>query len=182
LPDTNFFVAVALPVEAKELTPFDHIYIEWSSHGHPFPARTDTSFISPHFDIRFFMTTLDEHLVIPQPSDPSAKFDVFPPAGYMPANYFPFGYVAGQGKTWTDRSGFWGMRKAMVLGTYNGKFTFVSPIVVIEELQTGNSSTLIYPQPQHFQESNTYYPSEYNIYADRSRQTHYVSLTDFVRR
>src|SRR5215210_2192565 len=53
LPDTNFSVTVPLPVRAKELTPFDHIAIEWASHGHPFPGAEDTSFIGPHYDIRF---------------------------------------------------------------------------------------------------------------------------------
>jgi hypothetical protein len=182
LPNTNFSVTIPLPQRAKELTPFDHIYITWAAQGHPLPGPTAPSFIGPHYDIRFFMTTLEEHLSIPPPTDPSAKFNIYPPEGYMPSNYFPDASVPGLGLHWTDKSGFTGIRKAMILGTYNGKFTFVSPIVIIEELQSGNSSSTPYTQPEHFQDSKTYYPTVYNIYADDSKEKHQVTLSDFVMR
>lgn len=89
LPDADFHVAVPLPDQAKALTPFDHVYITWSSHGHRGPS--DTSFITRHYDIRFFTTTLEEHIGIPAPTDPTAKYSVYPPAGYMPVDYLPFG-------------------------------------------------------------------------------------------
>lgn len=180
LPDADFHVAVPLPDRTKELTPFDHVYITWSSHGHRGP--NDTSFISSHYDVSFFTTTLEEQLAIPAPTDPSAKYNVYPPTGYMPADYYPFGNLKGVGATWTDKVGYPGIRKAMVLGSYNGKFTFVSPIVIIEELQSGNSSSTPYSQPQYFEKTNTYYPTTYNIYADNSEQKHQVTLSDFVRR
>lgn len=180
LPDMDFHVSVPLPVRAKELTPFDHIYITWSSHGHRGP--NDTSFIGPHYDIRFFLTTLEEHLAIPPPTDASARYNVYPPTGYMPASFSHFGNLTGVGATWTNQVGFPGIRKAMVLGSYNGKFTFVSPIVIIEELQSGNSSSTPYDQPKHFQKHKTYYPTRYNIYADDSKQKHQVTLSNFILR
>ncbi len=83
LPKTNFSVAIPLHNKAKEATPFDHLYITWAANGHPLPG----TFIGPHFDVRFFMTSLEEHLAIPAP--PTAGFTNLPPAGYMPASYFP---------------------------------------------------------------------------------------------
>ncbi|RNI29173.1 DUF5602 domain-containing protein [Rufibacter latericius] len=185
LPHTNFSVAsVPLPDQAKELTPFDHIQIDWASQGHGMPGPTGPSFIDPHYDIRFFMTSLQERMTIPAPTDPSAKFDVLPPTGYMPADYFPGGSrLPGIGRHWADGLGFLGMTNAMVLGSYNGKFTFVSPIVTITELQSRNKTSTTFSQPQYFQESNTYYPTKYNIYADETgEQNHQVTLSDFVLR
>ena len=183
LPDTNFSVVVPLPPRAKELTPFDHIHIGWSAHGHPVLGHDSLSFIGPHYDFRFFMTTVEEQLAIPAPTDPSAKFNVHPPEGYMPATYFPnLGGFQGVGQHWNEKIGFAGIRHEMVLGSYNGKVTFIAPIVIIEELRSGNSSSTPYAQPKRFQEHNTYYPTKYNVYPDASGQKEEVTLSDFVRR
>ncbi|MBB1284428.1 DUF5602 domain-containing protein [Flavisolibacter sp. BT320] len=184
LPETNFSVAkVPLPAIAKELTPFDHIQIDWASQGHGMPGPTGPAFMGPHYDIRFFMTTLEERMQIPAPTDPTAKFNILPPAGYMPANYFAGrSALPGIGLHWTDGQGFNGMTRAMVLGTYNGEFTFVSPIVTAEELLSGNASSTPFGQPQYFQESNTYYPTTYNIYQDKEGKKHQVTLSGFVLR
>jgi hypothetical protein len=184
LPDTNFSVAsIPLPARAKELTPFEHIQIEWSAQGHGLAGADGPVHFGPHYDPRFFMQTLEERLQIPVPTDSSAKFDVHPPAGYMPSNFFP-GRTAlpGIGLHWVDFSGVPGIRKALILGTYNGEFTFISPIVLAEEMRSGNSSSTAFLQPLYFQESNTYYPTKYNIYADDAKQKHYITLSDFVLR
>ncbi len=184
LPDTNFNVpSIPLPARAKELTPFEHIQIEWSAKGHGLAGPNGPVPFGPHYDPRFFMQTLEERLKIPPPTDPSAKFNVYPPEGYMPSNFFP-GLTAlpGIGLHWVDRSGFPGIRKALILGTYDGEFTFISPIVLAEEMRSGNSSSTAFLQPLFFQESNTYYPTKYNIYADKAKQKHYITLSDFVLR
>jgi hypothetical protein len=184
LPNTNFSVdEVPLPERAKELTPFDHIQIDWASQGHGMPGPNGPSFIGPHFDPRFFMTSRAERAAIPAPTDPAAKFDILPPAGFMPATHSPGGSrLPGIGRHWSDGMGFLGMTHAMVLGTYNGRYTFISPIVTIEELQSGNRTSTAFGQPLYFPETNTYYPTKYNIYADAQKQTHHITLSDFVRR
>lgn len=183
LPNTNFSAVVPLPAKAKEITPFDHIQIDWASQGHGMPGPSGPSFIGPHYDVRFYMTTEAERLAIPPSTDPNAKFNVHPPAGYMPSNYYPGASALPQiGLHWTDRGGFSGMTMAMVLGTYNGKFTFVSPIVTVEELRSGNRSSTSYAQPEKFPKNNTSYPTKYNIYADDAKLKHQISLSDFVLR
>src|SRR6476620_9600425 len=69
--------------KALQATPFLHIALGWSANGHPLPG----TFIGLHFDVRFFMMTVEDRLAIPVP--PAAGFSNLPPAGYMPANYFP---------------------------------------------------------------------------------------------
>ncbi len=178
LPDTNFSVAIPFHIKAKETTPFDHLYITWASHGHPLPG----TFIGPHFDVRFFMTTLEEHLSIPTYAADSAGFNNHPPTGYMPTSYFPLTPVPQLGLHWTDGNYDNPVTKTMILGSYNGKFTFVSPIMILDVLKGGQSYSSSYAQPQYFPKANTYYPTKYNIYMDNDTKKHYISLSGFVLR
>lgn len=176
LPDTNFSVAVPLHLKATETTPFDHVFITWASHGHPLPG----TFIGPHFDVRFYMMSLADQLAIPAP--PAAQLTTLPPTGYMPDSYFPDAAVPKIGLHWTDKTFSDPVTNEMILGTYDGKFTFVSPIAVLGLLQSGQSVSLPYAQPQYFAETNTYYPTKYNIYIDNNTKKHYITLSDFVLR
>ena len=183
LPNTNFSGVVPLPAKAKEVTAFDHIQIDWASQGHGMPSPNGPVHMSAHYDVRFYMTTEAERATIPASTDPTAKFNVHPPADYMPSNYRAGASALPQiGLHWIDGQGFTGMTRAMVLGTYNGKFTFVSPIVTVEELRSGSRSSTSYAQPEKFPKPNTYYPTKYNIYADDAKQKHQISLSDFVLR
>ncbi len=163
--------------KALESTPFKHLALGWAANGHPLPGG---AFIASHFDVRFFMMNLEERLAIPAP--PAPALYVLPPAGYMPANYFPDVPVAQVGMNWTDKSFTAGVpvNHTMILGSYNGAFTFVAPIVVRTELASGTSVSLTWTQPQFFAEHG-YYPTKYNIYED-DKKLHYVSLSDFVWR
>ncbi|MDQ6761599.1 MAG: DUF5602 domain-containing protein [Bacteroidota bacterium] len=177
LPDVSFSVALPLHNKAKETTPFDHLYITWAAHGHPLPG----TFIAPHFDVRFFMTGLDEQLAIPTYAADPTGFDNHPPTGYMPASYFANAPSPQLGVHWTDGIYDNPVTKAMILGSYNGKFTFVSPIMILDILQSGQSSSTPYAQPQYFAK-HTYYPTKYNIYMDNTSKKHYITLSDFVWR
>jgi hypothetical protein len=173
LPAVNTPYVLELHDKALESTLFQHIALGWSANGHPLPG----SFIGPHFDVRFFMMSLADRLAIPAP--PGAGFTTFPPAGYMPANYFPDAPGPQLGMHWTDKSFITGVpvNHTMILGTYAGKFTFVSPIVVRTDLVSGQSFSIPYAQPTSFAEHG-YYPTMYNIYKD-DKGNHYVSLSDF---
>ncbi|MEP6712813.1 MAG: hypothetical protein ABJA37_10375 [Ferruginibacter sp.] len=175
LAKANFTVAIPLHVKAKETTPFDHLYITWAANGHPLPG----TFIGPHFDVRFFMTRQEDHLAIPAP--PAPGFTNLPPAGYMPVSYFPDAPIPQLGLHWTDKMFDNPVTKAMILGSYDGKFTFVSPIMILPVLQSGESFSGAYAQPQFFARHN-WYPTKYNIYMNTATHKHYVTLSDFVWR
>ncbi len=175
LPKTNFSVAIPLHNKAKEATPFDHLYITWAANGHPLPG----TFIGPHFDVRFVMMSLEDQLAIPTP--PAAGFTNLPPAGYMPASYFPDAPAPKVGLNWTDKTFPNPVTQALILGSYDGKFTFVAPIMILEVLQGGQSFSVPYAQPQYFAK-HTWYPTKYNIYGNGATHKHYVTLSDFVWR
>ena len=178
LPDTNFSVAIPFPIKAKESTPCDHLDITWASHGHPLPGTS----IAPHFDVRFFMTSLGDHLSIPAYAADSAGFNNHPPAGYMPESYFPYAPVPQAGLHWTEKTYTDPVTKALILGSYNGKFTFVAPIMILDVLKEGQSYSSSYAQPQYFPKTNTYYPTKYNIYIDNDTKKHFITLSGFVLR
>lgn len=176
LPAVNTPYVLELHNKALDSTPFEHISLGWNANGHPLPG----SFIGPHFDVRFFMISLAQRLAIPAP--PAPGFLNFPPNGYMPSNYFPDAPAPMIGTHWTDKSFVTGVpvNHTLILGTYDGAFTFVSPIVTKTELASGQSSSISYAQPQFFAKHG-YYPTKYNIYID-DKQIHYVTLSHFVWR
>lgn len=178
LPTENFTVALPFHEKAKDNTPFDHLYITWAANGHPLPG----TFIGPHFDVRFFMVPLEEHVSIPPYATDPTGFDNHPPAGFMPASYYPDAPVAGLGVHWTDKIYNNPPTKAMILGTYNGKMTFISPIAILDVFTVGQTFSLPYDQPQYFGQTGKYYPTKYNIYRNNTTLKHYVSLTNFVKR
>jgi len=176
LPKTFTTYVLELHKKALEVTPFKHVALGWSANGHPLPG----SFLGPHFDVRFFMMTLEDRLAIPAP--PSEKLLKLPPTGYMPANYSPYVPLAELGMHWTDLSFLPGVtvNHTMILGSYDGQFNFVSPKATQLFLATGQRVSLSYGQPQLFSK-HSYYPTKYNIYKDE-KQLHYVTLSDFVLR
>ena len=176
LPATNTPYVLDFHPKALESTLFQHVALGWSANGHPLPGTTITS----HFDVRFFMMSLQDRLAIPPP--PAPGLFVLPPTGYMPANYFPDAPAPKIGRHWTDLSFVAGVPVdyTMILGSYNGRFTFVSPIVTRTALANGVNVSLPWTRPLLFADHG-YYPTRYNIYEDDKNQ-HYVSLSDFVWR
>jgi len=176
LPTTNTSYVLDFHHKALETTPFKHLSLGWSANGHPLPGGT---FIAAHFDIRFFLMSNEERLAMA--ALPAAEYYVLPPSGYMPANYFP-DVPSPTGMNWTDKSFVPGttINHTMILGSYNGRFTFISPIVQRTFLASGSSGSLSWMQQQSFA-VHGYYPTRYNIYEDDKNQ-HYVSLSDFVWR
>jgi hypothetical protein len=176
LPTTNTSYVLDFHHKALESTPFKHLSLGWSANGHPLPGG---AFMAPHFDIRFFLMTLEERLAMHAP--PAPEYSILPPPGYMPANYFP-DVPSPTGMNWTDKSFVAGVpvNYTMILGSYNGEFTFISPIVLRTYLASGASISLPWTQQQLFVEHG-YYPSRYNIYQD-AKKRHYVTLSDFVWR
>ena len=184
LPDhhdipTPDHTTIVLPLHQKaiEATTFEHIGLNWNPTGHPPPFL----FMVPHFDIHFYMITNEERMAIPAYT-PNSAFDIFPPAGYMPLNYAagPGGEIA-MGKHWSlPPAQIAPFTRTMILGTYDGELIFEEPMVTLDYLLSGASSTLPISQPAKFAEAG-YYPTSYRVYVD-DKGNHQVTLTDFVAR
>lgn len=165
-----------------DVTPFDHLTVNWNPEGHS-PAF----FSDPHFDIHFYMMTEVERQAIPAWS-PSTDvfFNTYPPAGYMPVDYStppgPVGAEAAMGKHWLPPPPtFLPFSHVMILGTYNGRFNFIEPMVTFAFLQSGQSVSKDYSQPQKFAKAGNY-PTKYNVWKDEKTGHHYMSLSHFVSR
>jgi hypothetical protein len=167
--------------KAQEVTPFDHLVINWEPHGHEPPGIYDV----PHFDFHFYTISLAEQMAIPPP--PGGKFSVYPPAGYLPPSYvIPGGEVPMMGKHWLDPSSpelsgpnHPPFTYTFIYGSYNGKVIFEEPMVTRAFLLSNTDVSTAIKQPSKYQE-HSYYPTRFNIYNEDG--TYYVTLSDFVLR
>jgi hypothetical protein len=171
---------LTLDPKALELTPFDHLVVNWNVHGHP-PANV---FTVPHLDFHFYTITMAERMAIgPYSPATAAKFDLLPPAGFMPASYTADpGGVPAMGKHWGNPANPLPFTHVMTYGSYNGQLNFVEPMVTLAVLQAGTKINMPYAQPEKFEKAGKWYPTKYNIYMDASTHKHYVTLSDFVKR
>jgi hypothetical protein len=182
-PATPALSTFVLPLDQKalDLTPFDHIVINWQPKGHP-PMNV---FTLPHFDIHFYKITLAEQLAIP-PYTPAtaAKIDLLPPAGFMPTSYKSDpGGIPAMGKHWLDATTVTSpFTHTMIYGSFDGQVHFIEPMVTLATLQAGNTITMPYAQPEKFAKTGKWYPTKYNIYKDQQTNKHLVTLSDFVKR
>ena len=178
LPDHDTPLLLPLHMKAQEVTPFDHIGFNYMVHGHFPPGVFDV----PHFDVHFYMQTVEERLAIP-PASPATlpMFMLAPPAGYMAPTYTPAGPEAQMGLHWgPPPPTFLPFTRVMIYGTYNGELTFIEPMVTISHME-GAGSTNPYLQPAKFAEAGNY-PTVFNVYQDDKTGNHYVTLTNFVSR
>lgn len=182
LPSDDITIELPLHQKAKEVTPFEHLAIKWAADGH------GPVFFVPHFDLYFYMISNEERLAIPEyTSETDALFNNYPPEGYLPENY---GTPPGQGAVYPEIGKHWlpmplgnylPFTSVMVLGSYNGEFIFMEPMMTVDMLMSSPNFSTSFAQPEYFQESN-YYPTVYNIYEDAKTGDIVVSLSDFVGR
>ena len=168
--------------KAKELTPYDHICINWNAHGHEPAGLYDI----PHFDFHFYRMSLTEQIAIPPYNLAPTLFDNDPPAGYMPDLYFHGpGGVPKMGAHWIDllTPELYGQpfTYTFIYGSYNGKVTFNEPMITMATIQGGNTIHKDIRQPLHFSPIDKYYPTQY-IWKDDSNNKHYISLDEMVLR
>jgi hypothetical protein len=186
VPPEGATIVVPLNLKAAQLTPFDHIGLNWNPNGHPPPGVFDV----PHFDIHFYMISVEEQLAIPEWSpETDAAFNLYPPTGYMPADYVtPPGAATAEaqmGKHWAPLSVFtdpnFSFTKIMIYGSYNGKFTFVEPMITLDYFLSNPDFSANYSQPEFFEKAGNY-PTKYNIYHDAASGNTYVTLSEFAVR
>ncbi len=184
LPPDHETIVVPLQLKATQLTPFDHIGLNWNPRGH----QPDGVFDVPHFDIHFYMISIEEQMAIPEWSpETDAAFNLYPPMGYMPADYrTPPGPATAEpqmGKHWlpVNLGAYLPFSKIMVYGSYNGQLIFVEPMITLDYLLSNTDFSMNYSQPEHFAKAGNY-PTKYNIYHDVLTGNTYITLSEFVAR
>jgi hypothetical protein len=165
--------------KARDITPIDHIVINWNVHGH----EPEHVFDVPHFDFHFYMITLADQLAIPPYEVAPAGFENLPPHANWPDLYFPTaGGVPQMGKHWIDGAFAPPFSKTFIYGSYNGRFTFLEPMITRDYLLQGTTSSTAYRQLHVFDPANKYYPKQYNIYKNTATSKHYITLSNFAWR
>ena len=157
-------LVLALPADAVGKTSFDHLYLDFSHTGHEPPGIYDVA----HFDVHFVMQPNAERTAIP-PYAPNtaAKFDNLPPDGVMPKPYFrlPAG-VPLMGVHWANPTSpeLNGQKftETLIMGSYDGKMTFIEPMITLALLQTKPAITKPVPVPTKFAKAG-YFPVSYSI-------------------
>ncbi|HEY0680430.1 MAG TPA: DUF5602 domain-containing protein [Chitinophagaceae bacterium] len=165
---------IPLHHKAKEVTAFDHVVINWNPQGHP-PAGL---FDVPHFDAHFYFMTVAERLSI-FPGDPKAL--ILPPLNERPAGYIAStDAIPAMGNHWIAPPVIPPFTKVLIWGSYNGKMTFIEPMVTVAYMQSGATTHQQFGQPVVFPKPGNY-PKQYNVYKD-DKGNHQITLSDFIAR
>jgi hypothetical protein len=164
LPHGGVALVLSLPTEAVGKTPFDHIMLDYLHTGHEPPGVYDVG----HFDMHFYMQPLAERKAIPVYEAAKAKFDNLPAAGYLPSTYIrlPAG-VPEMGVHWAnpaspELAGTGKFTETLIFGSYDGKVTFIEPMVAHEFLKNKPNLSKSVPVPAKFAKAS-YYPMQYTI-------------------
>ncbi|MCG2610482.1 DUF5602 domain-containing protein [Flavobacterium sp. SM15] len=178
-------IVVPLHLKAKQITPFDHIGLNWNPNGH----EPEGVFDVPHFDLHFYMISVKDREAIPAWSpETDALFNNYPPRGYMPQDYFtppgPATAEAQMGKHWlpVNLGDFLPFKSIMIYGSYDGRVIFYEPMFTYKMLTNPFEGTSRdFSVPSYYQTLDSY-PSTYNIYKDEDTGKIYISMSNFLRK
>lgn len=178
--ETSFLLDI--PEEAKTLTPYKHISLDWAPHGHDPSGVYD----KPHFDVHFYMISREEQNAI---CDTSAGMQKLPGAGFLPPTYVPEpGGISKMGKHWVDvtspeldlqnPSPF---TQTLIYGTYDAQVIFLEPMITRDFLLSKPDVSIDVKQPEKFAVEG-HYPLKYNIRHDEAKNQLIISLSGFIHR
>jgi uncharacterized protein len=189
-PPTDMLM-LDLPDQAAA-TAFDHVMMNWNPQGHD-PV---VLFGKPHFDFHFDMADMATLQSI-DPSDPdfATKADHLPDAKYVPQNYVvpPGGSAAaqavpGMGVHLVDSSdtslvpGSYDFQQIIINGTWDGRYTFVEPMVTRDWLLTKPTlEQQPLKQPQAYQKK-AYYPTTYSVRFDEQAKEYVIAVGGMTMR
>jgi hypothetical protein len=163
------------------IAPFDHITLDWNPAGHEPMGVYD----KPHFDFHFYYQLMAEEKAIPPYSVDSSKFNILPDKGYFPAGYIRIpGGVPAMGVHWTDPTGHeyktHDFDEAFIFGSYNGKVTFVEPMLTKAFIESKQTVSKPVPQPTLFVAG--YFPKEYKVSYNSGADEYTISLTKLTKK
>lgn len=170
-------------------TVFDHVMFNWNSHGHE-PAIL---FGKPHFDIHFYMTDMASVAGIdPGSPDFATRAAHLPDPKYVPLDYVPVpgppaqNAVPGMGLHWIDTTdgvepGKYDFTQILINGSWDGRYTFIEPMMTREWMLTKPSIQKDIKQPHTYQESG-YFPTIYSVRYDDQAQEYAISLSGMTMR
>jgi hypothetical protein len=175
-----------LPEQAAS-TVFDHVMLNWNSHGHEPVGLFD----KPHFDFHFYMTDMASVMAIdPTSKDFATRAAHFPEAKYVPRDYVPqpgppaHTAVPAMGLHWIDTPQSlvphkYNFQHVLLNGSWDGRYTFIEPMITKAWLLTKSSVQEKIKQPQAYQRSG-YFPTTYNVHYDATSDEYVISLGGMI--
>jgi hypothetical protein len=195
------FVEYLLQLPTQNTTPFKFVELDWNPMGHGEP------YTQPHFDFHFYTVSLEERNAI-DPSDPefATKAANYPAAGTIPTFYANPAVILGippasiavprMGIHWVDvRSpelqamaghpdNYQPFTKTFIYGSWNGKLTFMEPMITREYIMAKRASTnpAVIDERIAISTSTGYppgafHPSAYRITYDAQAKEYRIALT-----
>jgi Domain of unknown function (DUF5602) len=182
LPEHETFFVMQVPEILKATTPYNHISLDWTPHGHGPAAVYD----KPHFDMHFYMIDETEKNLI---DTLNPALNILPDSSFMPPLYFPEpGGINKMGKHWADVTSpelnpvnpapF---TATFIYGSYNGKVIFHEPMVTRSFLLTKPDTLMNIRQPAQVAKPG-HYPTKYQIQFDNEKKQWRIILRDFEHR
>jgi Domain of unknown function (DUF5602) len=183
-------VMLAFPDQAAR-TAFNHVMLNWNPQGHD-PAPL---FGKPHFDFHFDMVDMATMQAI-TPDDPefATEAEHLPEPKYVPPGYVvPPGppvaaqVVPGMGVHLVDSGdsslvpGTYDFRQIIINGAWDGRYTFIEPMITREWLLTQPAMQESLKQPQAYQKT-AYYPTAYDVHVDQQTKDYVIALTGLTMR
>ena len=181
-------LVLPLPHQASA-TAFDHVMLNWNSHGHQ-PVEL---FGKPHFDIHFYMVNPAAVAEIdPRKPDFATRAAHLPDQKYVPRDYvLPPGSpaenaVPAMGLHWVDATDGleprnYDFKQILINGSWDGAYTFVEPMMTREWMLTKQAVQEKVKQPQAYQK-NGYYPTTYSVHYDDQAKEYSVALGGMTMR
>jgi len=175
-----------LPQRASA-TVFDHAMLNWNPHGHAPTAL----FGKPHFDMHFYMVDSAAVAKIdPSSPDFAARAAHLPDAKYVPVGYVPppgspaENTVPAMGLHWTDSAngivpGKYDFTQILLNGTWDGRYTFIEPMMTREWMLTKQTIREDLKQPHAYQ-WNGYFPTTYSVRYDDQAKEYSISLGGMI--
>lgn len=159
-------IPFVLKLPTQNVTPFDHIGMDWNPMGH----EPEQIYGVPHFDFHFYSISQAERAAIPAYEAAPAKFDNSPGAAYLPPTYMNFGGgVPQMGAHWVDitspelnQQNPKPFTQTFIFGSYDGKVIFWEPMITKAFLDTANNFERTIPQPAKYK-TEGYYPTKMKI-------------------
>ena len=167
----------------------NHVEFYWNPLGHEPAGVWD----KPHFDYHFYLTDpAAVAAIVPTAADFATKAANLPDAKYIPADFVPppgsavDNTVPGMGLHYSDKTdppipGQYKFTETMINGSYDGKMTFIEPMITRDWLLTRTALNEQLKLPEAFQSSGLW-PTTYTVRYDAAKDEYSVALGGFVDR
>lgn len=185
LPHVLTGLILQFPDEARSL-PFQYLSFDWNPRGHE-PEKVYTT---PHFDFHFYLQSPEETQAIKPGNCQGLDCAVYRramkdvPAQYMPANHKNVGAVVpAMGNHLIDPASpeynNQPFTRTFFYGSYDGKITFLEPMLTLEYLQSRPNEYLDIKLPAAYAQTG-YYPTRYSVRYDAAADVYRIALERFV--